>query len=261
MSTPDLTLLGPPISDDDTQKALQALALRHARADGLGMQVLNALGGSAADIMGRLPAPIRDRMEDATAEALRLAMEAAHRSRGVVGGQPGWLNRAVTTAMGAAGGLGGMPGAMAELPVTTAILLRTIQDVAEEEGFDPSEESVRYDCIQVFAASGPLERDDEADLAFLGTRLAVTGPALNALIARVAPRLAAVLGQKLAAQAVPVLGAAAGAAVNYAFTGYYQQMAHVHFGLRRLAIEANRDHDELVAEFRKLITAPAVKRG
>ena len=198
MSTPDLTLLGPPISKDDTQKALEALARRHARADGLGMQVLNALGGSAADIMGRLPAPIRDRMEDATAEALRLAMEAAHRSRGVVGSQPGWLNRAVTTAMGAAGGLGGMPGAMAELPVTTAILLRTIQDVAEEEGFDPSEDSVRYDCVQVFAASGPLERDDEADLAFLGTRLAVTGPALNALIARVAPRLAAVLGQKLA---------------------------------------------------------------
>ena len=125
------------------------------------------------------------------------------------------------------------------------------RDQAEEEGFDPSEESVRYDCIQVFAASGPLERDDEADLAFLGTRLAVTGPALNALIARVAPRLALVLGQKLAAQAVPVLGAVAGAATNYAYTSYYQDMAHVHFGLRKLAIEADIPQEELVARLRQ----------
>jgi len=43
------------------------------------------------------------------------------------------------------------------------------------------------------------------------------------------------MGQKLAAQAVPVLGAVAGAATNYAYTSYYQDMAHVHFGLRRLA--------------------------
>ena len=47
-----------------------------------------------------------------------------------------------------------------------------------------------------------------------------------------------VLGQKLAAQSVPVLGAVAGAATNYAYTSYYQEMAHVHFRLRRLAIEA-----------------------
>ena len=32
-----------------------------------------------------------------------------------------------------------------------------------------------------------------------------------------------------------MLGAAAGAATNYAYTSYYQQMAHVHFGLRKLA--------------------------
>ena len=54
------------------------------------------------------------------------------------------------------------------------------------------------------------------------------------------------LGQKLAAQTVPVLGAVAGASVNYVFTRYYQQIAHVHFGLRRLAIDADFDHGELV---------------
>ena len=65
-------------------------------------------------------------------------------------------------------------------------------------------------------------------------------------MARVAPRLATALGQKLAAQAVPLLGAVAGASINYTFVRYYQQIAHVHFGLRRLAIDADLSHDILV---------------
>ena len=34
------------------------------------------------------------------------------------------------------------------------------------------------------------------------------------------------------AQAVPVIGAGAGAALNYAFIDYYQEMARVHFMIR-----------------------------
>ena len=63
---------------------------------------------------------------------------------------------------------------------------------------------------------------------------------MNGLISRVAPRFATVLSQKLASQAVPILGAAAGAGTNYAFIDYYVAMAHVHFGLRKLA----RDHGD-----------------
>ena len=256
-----LELLGSPIKGDAVEARLEALARRHAKAENLGLQLLNAIGGSAGALLERLPVEIRDRMDGAAAEALRVSMEAAHTSRKVVSGQPGWLNVAVTTAMGAAGGLGGLPTAMAELPLTTTILLRAIQDVAEEHGFDPAEDGVKFDCIQVFAAAGPLDPGENPDLAFLSTRVAVTGTTVQALIARVAPRLATVLGQKLAAQTVPVLGAAAGAVTNYAYTSYYQQMAHVHFGLRRLAVEADRDHAELVAELRERITQPPVKKA
>ena len=247
------------ITDETTDKRLDALVQRHARAGNAGIQLLNLIGGQAENLLDRLPADMRARLGDGTETALRLAMNAASRSRDVVGGQPAWLSRAVTTAMGAAGGFGGLPSAMAELPVTTTILLRAIQDVAVEHGFDPSEPGVQFDCIQVFAAAGPLGKDDGSDLAFLGTRVTVTGAALQGLIARVAPRFATVLGQKLAAQTIPVLGAAAGAATNYAYTSYYQQMAHVHFGLRRLAIDAGRDHSELVEEFRKRAAVPLAK--
>ena len=69
---------------------------------------------------------------------------------------------------------------------------------------------------------------------------------MQKLIAAVAPRLSVVLGQKLAAQSVPVLGAIAGGGTNYVYTRYYQQIARVHFGLRRLAVDADIPHDELV---------------
>jgi len=256
-----MELLDAPIGPDAVEARLTALAARHARAGNAGIQLLNVIGGQAETLLQRLPDGVRRELAERTDRALRMAMEAAHRSRGLVGDNPGWMSRALTTAMGGLGGMGGLPTALAELPVTVTVLMRAIQDVAVEHGFDPAEPGVQYDCVQVFAAAGPLDHDDGSDLAFLSTRMAVTGTAVQALIARVAPRLATVLGQKLAAQSVPVLGAAAGAATNYAYTSYYQQMAHVHFGLRRLAIEADRDHAELIGEFRARVEGPAESRG
>ena len=258
---PPSELLPAPIPPQEARARLQALAARHQRAGNLGIQVLNMVGEQAETLLDRLPAGTRQRLGEATERALHGAMQAAHRSRGVLTETPGWWSRALSTAMGGMGGMGGLPTALAELPVTTTVLLRAIQDVAVDHGFDPAEPGVQYDCVQVFAAAGPLDHDDGSDLAFLTTRVAVTGAAVQGLIARVAPRLAAVLSQKLAAQTVPVLGAAAGAATNYIYTSYYQQMAHIHFGLRRLAIDAGRDHAELIEEFRALVEAPPVKRG
>lgn len=241
----------------DVDHEIATLAQRHKAAGGLGLEVLNALGTQADGLLDRLPPRIRDRMTDATIDALNAAMRVAHGSRSVVPDQAGWLNQTVSAAMGAAGGFGGLPTAMAELPVTTTLLLRVIEGVAVEHGFDPNEENVRFDCVQVFASAGPLEHDDDADLAFLSARVALSGTAMQALIARIAPRLATVLGQKLAAQAVPVLGAVAGAAVNYSYTRYYTEMAHIHFGLRRLAIDADIPREDLVDRLRAQI--PLIK--
>lgn len=235
----------------DTEAQLDALAARYKRAGGFGVEVLNLIGGRAEGLLDQLPAPVRGGLEHATTRALEQAMKAAHGSRGVVPDQKGWLNSAVGAAMGAVGGMGGLPTALAELPVTTTLLLRVIQGVAQERGFDASSENVQFDCIRVFASAGPLEADDGADLAFISARVTLTGAAVHGIIARVSPRLATVLGQKLAAQTVPVLGAVAGAATNYAYTSYYQEMAHVHFGLRRLAIDADVPLEELIEQLRE----------
>jgi hypothetical protein len=43
-----------------------------------------------------------------------------------------------------------------------------------------------------------------------------------------------VVTQKVAAQALPVVGALGGAAVNYAFIEHFQEVARGHFTVRRL---------------------------
>jgi len=240
-----------PVTDPKLVAALDALAKRHRAASGPVMQVLNFVGGSAEGLLAKLPGPVRGGLDGATERALQTALKAAARSRGVVADRPDWVNTALTTAMGVAGGFGGLPGALAELPFTVTMLLRSIQGIAAEHGFDPASDEVRLECLRVFASAGPLAKDDGADMGFVAAKVTITGTGLNSLISKVAPRLSAVLGQKLAAQTAPVLGAVAGAAVNYAFTSYYQEIARVHFGLKRLARESGEDEgllrEELVA--------------
>lgn len=237
-------------------KDIADLARRYRGAGSLGMQVLSLIGGQAENLLERLPDSAKDRLEEATRRALMAAMQAAQRSRGVVPDQKSWLNTAVATAMGAAGGAGGLPSALAELPVTVTVLLRAIQGIATEYGFDPQDPQIARECLTVFAAAGPLDADDGAETGFLAARVTVTGATVQGLIAKIAPRLSTVLGQKLAAQTVPVLGAVAGAATNYAYTSYYQQMAHVHFGLLALEKRTGTPRETLIAELKDALDKP-----
>lgn len=240
---------------------LDVLAQRYRRANGLGLQVLTLVGGQAENLLERLPDPVKTGLEEATVRALGIAAKAAAESRERVPDQASWLNTTVTTAMGAAGGFGGLPTALAELPVTTTVLLRAIQGIAAQHGFDTRDGAIQAECIEVFSAAGPLAEDDGADMGFLAARVTLTGNAMQTVIKAVAPRLATVLGQKLAAQAVPLLGAAAGAATNFAYTSYYQDIAHVHFGLKRLALTHGVDRPVLVEDLRTRVLPPPVHRA
>jgi hypothetical protein len=248
MADPEILM---PVTDPEITTSLNALAKRHRDASGIGMQILTYLGGSAENLLNKLPAPVRDGLEGATARALEGAFDAAHRSRGVVADRPDWMNTALSTAMGVVGGAGGIATSLAEVPFTVTMLLRSIQGIAKEHGFDPASDETRIECLRVFASAGPMAKDDGADMAYVAAKVTITGQGLQGLIAKVAPKLSAVLGQKLAAQAAPVLGAVAGAAVNYNFASYYQEIARVHFGLKALARDQGVDEgllrEELIA--------------
>jgi hypothetical protein len=75
-------------------------------------------------------------------------------------------------------------------------------------------------------------------------------PILVRLISQVASRFGAVVTQKVAAQAVPVVGALGGGAVNYVFIEHFQAMAQGHFTVRRL--ERRYGKDLVQAEYERL---------
>jgi hypothetical protein len=95
--------------------------------------------------------------------------------------------------------------------------------------------------------------------SFLTARLTLTGSAVQNLIASVAPKLAAVLGQRLAAQAVPVLGAVTGAALNAAFLSYYREVARIRFALLRLA--EVHGAEPMLAAFAAAVEPPKIIRA
>jgi hypothetical protein len=244
--------------DAATIAQIAALAQRQRKANGVLMQAITFVGGQVEDGLKMLPAALRQQMNSVTRRALQRSYDLAaqsHQGRGALVGSDR-THRVIGTVSGAIGGFGGLPTALAELPVATTLIFRAVLHVAAQCGEDPLSEDTRRECLAVFGSGGPSSADDGVDTAFVGARLSLSGAAVHTLISRVAPKVAAVLSQKLAAQTVPVLGAFAGAGTNYAFVNYYTALAHVHFGLRQLA----RNHGEALVldEFHRQLAQAAL---
>lgn len=244
-----------PTTTSDLSAQVADLARRYKRANGPVIRLVNRLGTTLENQLSALPESLRGQIERVTAQALQTAYGVAARTPNL--GARGPL--AAVIASGAAGGAGGLPTAIAELPVTVTLFLNAIRAEARDAGLDPDEDWVRAECLQVFAAGSPLQQDDGVNTSFVASRLALTGSAVQNLIATIAPRLATVLGQKLAAQAVPVLGAVSGAAMNAAYLSYFREIARVRFALLNLAQVHGTEAVE--AEFRLATTPPKVIRA
>jgi EcsC protein family len=69
----------------------------------------------------------------------------------------------LATASGAAGGAFGLPTLPIELPVSTIIMLRSIADIARNEGEDLSDPETALSCLEVFALGGRAKSDDASE--------------------------------------------------------------------------------------------------
>jgi hypothetical protein len=241
----------------DLNREIADLASAYRRANGPVITVMQRFGGTLESQINRLPPQFRAQMERAIVAALtRAHVLAGHTEKGPHLGRGGVMAAAMAT--GAAGGAGGLASSMMELPVTITVFLHAIRAEARSAGFDPDSDGIRAACLEVFSDASPLRQDDGMNTAFLSARLALTGPAVHKVIATVAPRLALVLGQKLAAQTVPVLGAASGAAINAAYVSYYTEIARIRFALMRLA----QSHGgEAVAQAFEAACAPKITKA
>jgi len=162
------------------------------------------------------------------------------------------MYRAIAAGTGAVGGFFGLYALAIELPVSTTIMLRSIAEIARSQGEHIHEPETQMACLEVFALGGHSESDDAADTGYYGVRMALgwsvtnaarhlaahglesEGPALLRLVSAVGARFSGALTQKAAAQLVPAVGAASGAAINLIFMSHYQEMARGHFVVRRL---------------------------
>ncbi len=204
-----------------------------------------------------LPAGWQATVTRATHRALDKALRVAilslrHRRAGTTRTSERWHKVMV----GASGGLGGVFGLAAlpiELPISTTLMLRSMAEIAASEGHDLSLPEVQLGCLEVFALGGPSRKDDAVESAYwavraglakaiteaaryLGQRGVVehTAPALVRFVAAIAARFGVVISEEIAAKAVPVVGAAAGAAINVLFIDHFQSMARGHFIVKRL---------------------------
>jgi hypothetical protein len=230
-------------------------AVRRLEGDSFASRATNLLGRQV-EAAGRVLPPAAARMVARAAEralraALRVAIgtiDAKSQPRAARG-----AHKALAAMSGAAGGAFGLAALPVELPVTAAIMLRSIAQIAREEGEDLREPAAALACIEVlglgggrsgeamidggyFAIRAVLARTVSESARFIAQRGLIdeTAPVLLRLVAQVAARFGLVVGQKLAAQAIPLIGAFGGAAVNLAFTEHFQNVARGHFTVRRL---------------------------
>lgn len=162
------------------------------------------------------------------------------------------LHRLLVMGTGAVGGFFGPLMLLAELPVTTALMLRSIADIAHSQGEDLDSEETKVACMQVFALGGRTKEDRATDTGYYGLRLTLSlhfsrrllpigknlpnapVPAGVNVIRGIAARFGMAVSDKAAAQMVPVVGALSGSLLNLVFMRHFQDIARGHFIVRRL---------------------------
>ncbi len=226
------------------------------------------------DVVGRpvgmlsrtMPQSARRVIAHVSETALRGALKLALRSLDLTtSAKP--ANRAHKLAAAASGAVGGALGLAAlpiELPISTTILLRSIAEIAREEGEDLSAPEAAFACVQVFALGGQGGGETAFESGYFAIRAALAksvsdsarfvaaqgvaalpAPVVARLLSQIAARFGVVVSEKVAAQAAPILGAIGGAAVNAAFADHFQTLARGHFIVRQL----ERQHGATVIAF------------
>jgi hypothetical protein len=248
-------------------------AVRRLEHVGLALKLANVVGRKVNILKDMAPEKAIKAIDGATMAAMKFALRVALAS---LWGRPirdrDRTHKVLAAASGAAGGAFGIASLPFELPVTTAVMLRSIADIARSEGEDLRDPETHLACLEVFALDGRAPGDNVTDSGYFAIRSLLarsvseaaryiasrgvideTAPAVLRLLAAVAARFGIVVSQKFVAQATPALGAVGGAAINVAFIEHFQSLAKGHFTVRRL--ERKYGPDEVRSEYQRIAGA------
>jgi len=222
---------------------------------GLAAKLTNIVGMPFEKAFGYLPEKWASTIQTITHKSLQHALEAAVKTlaREDRKSSSDKLHKFLVAASGGIGGAFGLPALAIELPATTVIMFRSIADIARSEGEDIQSIETRLACLEVFALGGKSESDNSSETGYYTARallareiseaakylagkgLAEKGaPVLARFVTAVASRFSPIVAQKVAASAVPIVGAVGGAVINTIFMNHFQDMARGHFIIRRL---------------------------
>ena len=263
----------PSVAFSATDREALAAAVRQLESPSLAGRLAAIAGKPVALVQRALPATASAAIARLTKHALERALDVALfslRNRQIVGGRKLHSGLAVTS--GALGGAFGLAALAVELPISTTIMLRAIAAIAHQEGEDLADPRTGLACLEVFALGVPAadatgtEADyfavramlarglvEIADFAIDKGAVREGAPVIVRFLTQIAARFGVVVSQKVAAQAVAVLGAVGGAAVNLAFIEHFQDLARSHFTVRRLeriygAAAVRREYERLRSE-------------
>ncbi len=246
-------LMPPRLNPDEMADLSEAARL--LEADGFASRLSRVVGGQLRRVGRALPAPARHAVAVAADTALKVAFRVALSSLSRTGSPAprNRLHQAAAAATGAIGGAFGFSSTLAELPISTAILLRSVAEIARAQGEDLANPETALACMDVLGL-GAERADAQAgrsryylareqlrqglgDVDFVLVKQGVASeiaPMLAGYLRALGARFGVVVSEKIAAQAIPVIGALGGAAVNAAFAQHFQAMARGHFTVRRL---------------------------
>jgi hypothetical protein len=213
-------------------------------------------GEPVTQILRRLPAVVNSQIQRAVNGALSKALDIAVLQGDSRFPEPGNIVfKALSGVTGGVSGFFGLATLALELPVTTTLMLRSIAGIARSHGENLDNPASRLACLEVFALgprrnskAGPgTETTYLATRAFLAKAVSeaaqvmaeqgiarTSAPVIVDLITTVGSRFGLIVSEKVAAGAIPVIGAIGGAAVNLAFMDHFQQLAQAHFSIRKL---------------------------
>lgn len=253
---PDVILLPAPLepelsaSDRETLRAAVAALEQMSFAGRLAHLAGRRLGFAGHAIPPRLQAMATVAANGALMAAMRVALSSLD---GRPSGDTTRFHRRLAAVAGGVGGAVGLASLPVELSVSTTIMLRSIASIARNEGEDLRRPETALACLEVFALGGHAAEGNVLEGGYLAIRGLLaksvsdaaryvtarsvadqSAPALVRLIGQLGARFGVVVSQKTAAQAVPVIGAVSGAAINLAFAEHFQTLARGHFAVRRL---------------------------
>lgn len=166
--------------------------------------------------------------------------------------------KAVVFASGTGFGFFGGFGFAEDLMISTKFMVRSIMDIARSKGENVNDIETQLSCLEVLALGGNSKNDDGLNSSYYSTRVALQASIKEAsayvakngsaeiieklllskafirFISQIASRFGVQVTEKFVAEAIPVVGAVGGGAINLIFIHHFQNMAGAHFTVRQL---------------------------